>query len=48
MDEGCIVGPDLAVMSLVLVKKGAEEIPGGALGDTFKGVSDAFANSRGF
>lgn len=27
--QGCIVGPDLAVMSLVLVKKGAEEIPGG-------------------
>lgn len=26
--RGCIVGPDLAVMSLVLVKKGAEEIPG--------------------
>ena len=25
---GCIVGPDLAVMSLVMVKKGAEEIPG--------------------
>merc|ERR1711920_635279 len=26
--RGCIVGPDLAVMSLVIVKKGAEEIPG--------------------
>eukprot|EP00440_Ansanella_granifera_P017140 gb/GFBE01018618.1/.p1 GENE.gb/GFBE01018618.1/~~gb/GFBE01018618.1/.p1 ORF type:complete len:194 (+),score=81.67 gb/GFBE01018618.1/:1-582(+) len=26
--RGCIVGPDLAVLSLVLVKKGAEEIPG--------------------
>eukprot|EP00930_Biecheleria_cincta_P031416 TRINITY_DN2180_c1_g1_i1.p1 TRINITY_DN2180_c1_g1~~TRINITY_DN2180_c1_g1_i1.p1 ORF type:complete len:234 (+),score=71.95 TRINITY_DN2180_c1_g1_i1:89-790(+) len=26
--RGCVVGPDLAVMSLVLVKKGAEEIPG--------------------
>eukprot|EP00490_Sorites_sp_Unknown_P001110 CAMPEP_0114683906 /NCGR_PEP_ID=MMETSP0191-20121206/58426_1 /TAXON_ID=126664 /ORGANISM="Sorites sp." /LENGTH=312 /DNA_ID=CAMNT_0001965817 /DNA_START=84 /DNA_END=1023 /DNA_ORIENTATION=+ len=26
--RGCIVGPDLAVMSLILVKKGAEEIPG--------------------
>merc|ERR1711920_714931 len=26
--RGCIVGPDLAVMSLVLVKKGADEIPG--------------------
>ena len=35
MCQGCIVGPDLAVMSLVLVKKGAEEIPGfGALGGT--------------
>merc|ERR1712207_88863 len=26
--RGCIVGPDLAVMSLVIVKKGAEDIPG--------------------
>eukprot|EP00747_Dinoflagellata_sp_TGD_P125741 gnl/TRDRNA2_/TRDRNA2_174196_c0_seq21.p1 gnl/TRDRNA2_/TRDRNA2_174196_c0~~gnl/TRDRNA2_/TRDRNA2_174196_c0_seq21.p1 ORF type:complete len:235 (-),score=91.22 gnl/TRDRNA2_/TRDRNA2_174196_c0_seq21:102-806(-) len=26
--RGCIVGPDIAVMSLVIVKKGAEEIPG--------------------
>merc|ERR1719150_2304070 len=26
--RGCIVGSDLAVMSLVIVKKGAEEIPG--------------------
>eukprot|EP00930_Biecheleria_cincta_P031424 TRINITY_DN2180_c1_g1_i8.p1 TRINITY_DN2180_c1_g1~~TRINITY_DN2180_c1_g1_i8.p1 ORF type:complete len:234 (+),score=74.79 TRINITY_DN2180_c1_g1_i8:89-790(+) len=26
--RGCVVGPDLAVMSLVLVKKGADEIPG--------------------
>merc|ERR1712056_59309 len=26
--RGCIVGPDLAVLSLVLVKKGAEELPG--------------------
>mmetsp|Transcript_129905 Transcript_129905/g.315529 ORF Transcript_129905/g.315529 Transcript_129905/m.315529 type:complete len:236 (-) Transcript_129905:99-806(-) len=26
--RGCIVGPDLAVLSLVVVKKGAEEIPG--------------------
>ena len=26
--RGCVVGPDLAVLSLVLVKKGAEEIPG--------------------
>merc|ERR1719484_210889 len=26
--RGCIVGPDLAVLALVLVKKGAEEIPG--------------------
>ena len=26
--RGCVVGPDLAVMSLVLVKKGAEEIAG--------------------
>merc|ERR1712107_718758 len=26
--RGCIVGPYLAVLSLVLVKKGAEEIPG--------------------
>merc|ERR1711870_205644 len=26
--RGCIVGPDLAVMALVLVKKGAEDIPG--------------------
>merc|ERR1712151_1337235 len=25
---GCIVGPDLAVLGLVIVKKGAEEIPG--------------------
>merc|ERR1711879_1029737 len=28
MGRGCVVGPDLAVMSLVLVKKGADEIPG--------------------
>merc|ERR1712176_713868 len=26
--RGCIVGPDLAVMSLVVVKKGPEDIPG--------------------
>jgi len=26
--RGCVVGPDLAVLHLVLVKKGAEEIPG--------------------
>merc|ERR1711879_229463 len=26
--RGCIVGPDLAAMALVVVKKGAEEIPG--------------------
>merc|ERR1712066_399707 len=26
--RGCVVGPDLAVLSLVLVKKGAEEIQG--------------------
>merc|ERR1719446_390520 len=26
--RGCIVGPDLAVMNLVLAKKGAEDIPG--------------------
>merc|ERR1711979_88753 len=26
--RGCVVGPDLAVLSLVVVKKGAEEIPG--------------------
>merc|ERR1719262_268209 len=26
--RGCIVGPDLAVMSLVIVRKGAEDIPG--------------------
>merc|ERR1719335_1825848 len=26
--RGCIVGPDLAVMSLVVVRKGPEEIPG--------------------
>jgi len=26
--RGCVVGPDLAVLSLVLVKKGTEEIPG--------------------
>merc|ERR1711957_125481 len=26
--RGCIVGPDLAVLSLVIVKKGAEDIPG--------------------
>merc|ERR1719245_2442344 len=26
--RGCIVGPDLAVMSLVIAKKGADEIPG--------------------
>merc|ERR1711976_183908 len=25
--RGCIVGPDLAVMSLVIVRKGAEDIP---------------------
>jgi len=26
--RGCVVGPDLAVLHLVMVKKGAEEIPG--------------------
>merc|ERR1719223_1201404 len=26
--RGCIVGPDLAIMNLVLAKKGPEEIPG--------------------
>jgi len=26
--RGCVVGPDLATLSLVLLKKGAEEIPG--------------------
>merc|ERR1712070_708347 len=26
--RGCIVGPDIAVMSLVVAKKGPEEIPG--------------------
>merc|ERR1740133_317419 len=26
--RGCIVGPDLAIMNLVIVKKGAEEVPG--------------------
>merc|ERR1711879_603539 len=26
--RGCVVGPDLAVMSLVIVKKGPEELPG--------------------
>jgi len=26
--RGCIVGPDLAVMSLIIVKKGLEDIPG--------------------
>merc|ERR1711933_91133 len=26
--RGCVVGPDLATLSLVLVKKGAEELPG--------------------
>merc|ERR1719164_372400 len=26
--RGCIVGPDLATLSLVLVKKGEEELPG--------------------
>merc|ERR1712232_1543170 len=26
--RGCIVGPDLAVMNLVVARKGAEEIPG--------------------
>merc|ERR1719263_928683 len=26
--RGCIVGPDLAILSLVVAKKGAEEIPG--------------------
>mmetsp|Transcript_52404 Transcript_52404/g.146128 ORF Transcript_52404/g.146128 Transcript_52404/m.146128 type:complete len:235 (+) Transcript_52404:61-765(+) len=26
--RGCVVGPDLAVLSLVVAKKGAEEIPG--------------------
>merc|ERR1712050_466297 len=26
--RGCVVGPDLAVLSLVVSKKGAEEIPG--------------------
>merc|ERR1712014_272474 len=26
--RGCVVGPDLATMSLVIVKKGAEDLPG--------------------
>merc|ERR1719353_2408750 len=26
--RGCIVGPDLAIMNLVIVKKGAEDVPG--------------------
>merc|ERR1712183_876613 len=26
--RGCVVGPDLATLALVIVKKGAEEIPG--------------------
>merc|ERR1719273_1854485 len=26
--RGCVVGPDLATLSLVLVRKGAEELPG--------------------
>merc|ERR1712078_253137 len=26
--RGCIVGPDLAIMNLVLVKKGPEDVPG--------------------
>merc|ERR1711981_79139 len=26
--RGCIVGPDLAVLALVVVKKGAEDVPG--------------------
>merc|ERR1712006_58194 len=26
--RGCIVGPDLAALALVLVKKGSEELPG--------------------
>merc|ERR1711953_416137 len=26
--RGCIVGPDLAILSLVIAKKGAEDIPG--------------------
>jgi len=26
--RGCVVGPDLAVLNLVMMKKGAEEIPG--------------------
>merc|ERR1711924_15311 len=26
--RGCIVGPDLAIMNLVVAKKGPEEIPG--------------------
>merc|ERR1719284_401059 len=26
--RGCIVGPDLAIMNLVIVKKGSEDIPG--------------------
>jgi small subunit ribosomal protein S6e len=26
--RGCIVGPDLAIMNLVVVRKGAEEVPG--------------------
>merc|ERR1712014_317145 len=26
--RGCVVGPDLAVLSLVIAKKGAEDIPG--------------------
>merc|ERR1712110_800362 len=28
MGRGCVVGPDLAVLSLVVAKKGAEDIPG--------------------
>merc|ERR1719247_3954385 len=26
--RGCIVGPDIGIMSLVIAKKGAEDIPG--------------------
>merc|ERR1711862_781593 len=26
--RGCIVGPDLAIMNLVVVRKGAEDVPG--------------------
>merc|ERR1740129_609959 len=26
--RGCIVGPDLATLNLVIIKKGAEELPG--------------------